>query len=120
LGKEIKSQNEKVKVKKKNTSAVWSVIITAPLLFTTVVLQLNQGTTKGTGCYRSFLDFFPMHRDYFLFVKKKKVTKRRDNYQCSFGPIAEACSHVQHQTGAKSVFCFSFCLIKKKEKIKTA
>jgi len=32
----------------------------------TVVLKFNQGTKKGTGCYRSFLCF-----GYFLLRKKK-------------------------------------------------
>jgi hypothetical protein len=71
---EVRSQKSKRKNQKKKASAQYHLTIIAPLLFTTVVQQLNQGTKKGTRSIRSFLDFFPMHRDYFVFIKKKKVT----------------------------------------------
>jgi len=37
----------------------------------TVLQKLNQRTKKGTGCYRSFLDFSLVT---FLCIKAKKVT----------------------------------------------
>jgi hypothetical protein len=37
---------------------------------TTVAIQLNQGTTKGMGCFIPFLIFLWL----LLFIKEKKVT----------------------------------------------